>query len=297
MRGGRSGRGTTLYARGEAVAVSYSSSAGNRSVYLGKDLLGSVRTATTEGGLLEERYEYDAFGTPYQGDLSGGMNLGYTGKPYDPATGLYNYGYRDYQSAAARFTSEDPIRDGNNWFAYVNNDPVNYVDLWGLIDWALVSKGLKNAAEGALKTGGGVAIITISVGGTAASSGSLSVLGGLGVLAGGGLVTNGWIQASIGVAEIVGGLISEPKKSSVEIPSTLNQMAGIVADNIKSDITGEPSTIFEDIAKVVDTIQAEIAASAVLSPGLGVALSLATSNAKLNDYESKDKKEESSCSF
>ena len=70
--------------------------------------------------------------TPYQGDLSGGMNLGYTGKPYDPATGLYNYGYRDYQSAAARFTSEDPIRDGNNWFAYVNNDPVNWVDLWGL---------------------------------------------------------------------------------------------------------------------------------------------------------------------
>ena len=40
-----------------------------------------------------------------------------------------------------RFTTVDPIRDGANWFAYVNNDPVNYVDLWGLlasdgkIDW------------------------------------------------------------------------------------------------------------------------------------------------------------------
>jgi RHS repeat-associated protein len=78
------------------------------------------------------RYEYDAFGTPYQGDFSSGMNLGYTGKPYDPATGLYNYGYRDYQPVAARFTTVDPIRDGNNWFAYVNNDPVNYVDPWGL---------------------------------------------------------------------------------------------------------------------------------------------------------------------
>ena len=31
-----------------------------------------------------------------------------------------------------RFTTVDPIRDGTNWFAYVNNDPVNYVDLWGL---------------------------------------------------------------------------------------------------------------------------------------------------------------------
>jgi RHS repeat-associated protein len=126
------GRGITLYARGEAVAMSYQTSTGGRSVYLGKDILGSVRSATSDGGVLEERYEYDAFGTPYQGDLSGGMNLGYTGKPYDTATGLYNYGFRDYQSIAARFTTEDPIRDGNNWFAYVNNDPVNWIDLWGL---------------------------------------------------------------------------------------------------------------------------------------------------------------------
>jgi RHS repeat-associated protein len=101
-------------------------------MYLGTDVQGSVRSATVDTGLVEGRYEYDAFGTPYQGDLSGGMNLGYTGKPYDPATGLYNYGFRDYQSIAARFTTVDPIRDGNNWFAYVNNDPINWVDPWGL---------------------------------------------------------------------------------------------------------------------------------------------------------------------
>jgi hypothetical protein len=47
---------------------------------------------------------------------------------------MYNYGYRDYQPEMARFTTVDPVRDGNNWFAYVNNDPVNYVDLWGLLD-------------------------------------------------------------------------------------------------------------------------------------------------------------------
>jgi RHS repeat-associated protein len=60
------------------------------------------------------------------------MNLGYTGKPYDSRTGLYNYGYRDYEPATARFTTADPVRDGSNWFAYVNNDPVNWVDPWGL---------------------------------------------------------------------------------------------------------------------------------------------------------------------
>jgi RHS repeat-associated protein len=101
-------------------------------VYLGKDILGSVRTATGDGGTLEDRYEYDAFGKPYIGDLSGGMDLGYTGKPYDADTGMYNYGYRDYTPELARFTTVDPIRDGTNWFAYVNNDPVNWIDPWGL---------------------------------------------------------------------------------------------------------------------------------------------------------------------
>jgi RHS repeat-associated protein len=91
-----------------------------------------VRSATDENGTPEGRYEYDAFGKPYKGDLTGGMNLGYTGKPYDTTTGLYNYGYRDYQPEAARFTTADPVRDGNNWFAYVNNDPVNWVDPLGL---------------------------------------------------------------------------------------------------------------------------------------------------------------------
>ena len=45
---------------------------------------------------------------------------------------MYDYGFRDYSPVSARFTTIDPIRDGNNWFAYVVNDPVNYVDLVGI---------------------------------------------------------------------------------------------------------------------------------------------------------------------
>jgi RHS repeat-associated protein len=94
--------------------------------------MGSVRSTTNDTGAIEDRYEYDAFGKPYKGDFNSGMSLGYTGKPYDVATGLYNYGYRDYKPEVARFTTVDPIRDGNNWFSYVNNDPVNWLDRWGL---------------------------------------------------------------------------------------------------------------------------------------------------------------------
>jgi hypothetical protein len=86
-----------LYINGEAMGMNRSGSTGSRGgmVYLGKELLGSVRSTSGEYGGLEERYEYDVFGVPFQGDLTTGMDLGYTGKPYDASTGLYNYGYRD----------------------------------------------------------------------------------------------------------------------------------------------------------------------------------------------------------
>ena len=53
--------------------------------------------------------------------------------PYvENGTIAYDYGFRDYSPNNARFTTIDPIRDGSNWFSYVVNDPVNYVDPLGL---------------------------------------------------------------------------------------------------------------------------------------------------------------------
>ena len=119
-----------LYANGSLVAVNRSS--GTRG-YLGTDILGSTRSVTDNHGIQESYYDYDIFGSPITGNYTTGTNYGYLGKPYDSITGLYNYGYRDYSPQSVRFTTVDPIRDGSNWFVYVNNDPVNYVDLWGLL--------------------------------------------------------------------------------------------------------------------------------------------------------------------
>ena len=66
------------------------------------------------------------------GNLENDIGFGYCGKVYDVGTGLYDYGFRDYSPNNARFTTIDPIRDGSNWFAYVVNDPVNYIDPFGL---------------------------------------------------------------------------------------------------------------------------------------------------------------------
>lgn len=57
----------------------------------------------------------------------------YLDKQHDTTSHLYNYGYRDYNPQTARFTTLDPIRDGHNWFSYCNGDPVNFIDLLGLI--------------------------------------------------------------------------------------------------------------------------------------------------------------------
>lgn len=100
--------------------------------YFTTDLLGSVRTTSDTYGTAKSTYSYDAFGALVQNDRKDTTDYGYLGKPYDPTAKLYNYGYRDYNPTAARFTTSDPIRDGHNWFAYCNNDPINFIDLWGL---------------------------------------------------------------------------------------------------------------------------------------------------------------------
>ena len=69
--------------------------------------------------------------------------FGYNGKPMDKTTGLYNYGYRDYNSVQVRFTTVDPIKADNNWYAYVNNDPVNFIDPLGLDDESVAEKTIE----------------------------------------------------------------------------------------------------------------------------------------------------------
>ena len=117
-----------LYSYGEPVGMTNDSGTS----YFGTDILGSVRSVTDKYGAEQSSYDYDAFGSPYLGNLENGIGFGYCGKVYDIGTGLYDYGFRDYSPVSARFTTVDPIRDGSNWFSYVVNDPVNYVDLLGL---------------------------------------------------------------------------------------------------------------------------------------------------------------------
>lgn len=115
-----------------------------RKEYYAADILGSIRTVMDETGAITHKRRYDAFGETMaaptvEGDpelaapvVTTSLAFGYTGKPEDPVTGLLDYGFRDYAPETGRFTTSDPIRDGVNWYAYVDNDPMNKVDRWGL---------------------------------------------------------------------------------------------------------------------------------------------------------------------
>jgi len=43
---------------------------------------------------------------------------------------------RYYDPSTGRFISEDPIRDGYNWYVYCSNNPIRYIDPWGLSEIA-----------------------------------------------------------------------------------------------------------------------------------------------------------------
>lgn len=105
--------------------------------YYHADGLGSIVRVTDEDGQLVPAVarQYDAFGRLEVGGAYEGY--AFTAREWDPETGLYYYRARYYDPMIGRFLSEDPIRfrGGINFYAYVDGNPVNYVDPTGLILW------------------------------------------------------------------------------------------------------------------------------------------------------------------
>ena len=76
-------------------------------------------------------YEYDAFGNLLE--ESGIYNpFRYNGQYTDDETGLIYLRNRYYDPEIGRFTQEDPVRDGVNWYTYCYNNPILFTDPWGL---------------------------------------------------------------------------------------------------------------------------------------------------------------------
>jgi RHS repeat-associated protein len=81
---------------------------------------------------------------PYGKSAGATAPFGYTGQRIDPETnGLYYCRARHYSPAWGRFMQPDPIGTGGgiNLYAYVNNDPLNLIDPFGLSPDSLSTTG------------------------------------------------------------------------------------------------------------------------------------------------------------
>lgn len=99
------------------------------------DALGSPAIATDANGDVLWKENYMPYGQPQQVAAAVPNNkLWFTGKPYDPGTGLSYFGARYYIPVIGRFTGMDPKglapEDPHsfNRYAYANNNPYKYVD-------------------------------------------------------------------------------------------------------------------------------------------------------------------------
>ena len=88
----------------------------------------------TRGNSIVRDYDYDAYGAEKNALPSDDNPFRYTGEYTDSETGLVYLRNRMYDPETGRFISEDPIRDGLNWYAYCEGNPVNFIDPWGLKD-------------------------------------------------------------------------------------------------------------------------------------------------------------------
>jgi len=91
----------------------------------------TTRALADASGNVTSSLSYDSFGNVTG---SSPTRYTYTGREVDADTGQFYYRARFYEPQQGRFVSEDPIgfEGGNNFYVYVDNNPVNLVDPTGL---------------------------------------------------------------------------------------------------------------------------------------------------------------------
>jgi len=97
-------------------------------------------------GAVVTQYNYSPFGHTEVIGTDIDQPFRFTGREYDAETGLYYYRARYYSPDMRRFISEDPLRFAAgdvNFYAYVWNNPVNFIDPMGLAGKCPSSKSLK----------------------------------------------------------------------------------------------------------------------------------------------------------
>ena len=120
--------------QGQMMDQSFAALRSGVTSYFEQDGIGSVTSLSNSAAALSNTYTYDSFGnlTASSGSLINPFR--YTGREFDPETGIYEYRARYYDPTVGRFSSEDLMGfdSGINFYGYVKNRPLDFVDPLGL---------------------------------------------------------------------------------------------------------------------------------------------------------------------
>jgi len=175
---------------------------------------GNVSAVLDTAQSVAAAYRYDSFGRLQTQAGSLAQPFQFSTKRYFADSGLLYFGYRYYAPALGKWITRDPIGEfgGYNLYAYVLNDPVNWVDPNGLINWGHVTVGTTAVIGGGITLAAGGAVVGIGI----AEFATIPVAGPIGALMGihtigigGGLVGAGIGLGGFGIGKIWDGLFND----------------------------------------------------------------------------------------
>jgi RHS repeat-associated protein len=134
----------TLYMRGIGLIAQ---EIGGQKYYYICNAHGDITCRISETGDATPEYIYDAFGNLRDESETDPNPFKYCGEYWDKETGTYYLRNRCYSPGNGRFTSEDPIRSGLNWYSYCGGNPIVFSDPTGLFSLGDIFNGIKNAAK------------------------------------------------------------------------------------------------------------------------------------------------------
>ena len=121
-----------VYHRGLSL-VSRTVNGGDKEYY-SFNVHGDTAALFDAAGTITKNYDYDAFGNQTTAQENDNNPFRYCGEYFDNETNFIYLRARYYNSETGRFTTEDPAKDGVNWFVYCENNPINFRDPTG--NWA-----------------------------------------------------------------------------------------------------------------------------------------------------------------
>ena len=94
---------------------------------------GDVTSMVDKSGKVTKTYSYDAFGNEINIDKNDTNPFRYCGEYWDNETESIYLRARYYNPSIGRFITEDPIKDGSNWYVYCGGNPIMFWDKMGLM--------------------------------------------------------------------------------------------------------------------------------------------------------------------